>query len=185
MTTENFDLIVKFKNSIENGEYFDMDCEVSSDVFLGIEEIEFALKGVDPKLYIKESELFNVVLVELGNDSIEAAEQLNNSNPKIISRVIPISRVVKTDLIEIIDCLKIIAVDKMDPGDKYRIDSFILTQKDIKTKEILDTIEQELEKIDMKLDDNDPKWNIYVEIIGENTGLNILKYDDFLKLTNP
>lgn len=175
MTTEKFDLVVKFENSCKNEEDGDITIEEMPDELLGIEEIEFALKGRDPELYIKESELFNVVLVELGTDSLEAVKQLRKSNPKVISRVVPISKVVKTDLLEIVDSLKLLANDKMEPGDNFMVDSFVVTQKNIESKEILNRVEKELKKCGMKFDESNPKWKIYVEVIGENTGLNILK----------
>jgi len=177
MTTEKFDLVVKFENSSKKGENGNGNIKIEEipDELLGIEEIEFALNGKDPELYIKESELFNVVLVELGTDSLEAAKQLKKSNPQIISRVVPISKVVKTDLLEIVNSLKVLASDKMDPGDNFTFDSFVVTQKNIESNDILKRVEKELKKFGMYLDESNPKWKIYVEVIGENTGLNILK----------
>ena len=175
MTTEKFDLVVKFKDSLRDENVND---EQNPDELLGIEEIVFALSGKDPELYIKESEFFNIMLVELGTDSMEAAKELNKSNPQIISSIVPINKVVRTDLLEIVNSLGELAVDKMDPGDNFAVDSYVVTNKDIKSKEILNKVEKKLKKLDMNLEEKNPKWKIFVEVIGENTGLSILKVDE-------
>ena len=36
-------------------------------------------------------------------------------------------------------------------------------------------VKEELINSGLKFNDNNPKWNIYVEVIGENTGISILR----------
>ncbi len=95
-STEKFDMVVKF-----NGESKHED-----DELLGIEELECALKDMSSDLYIKESECLDIVLVELGTDSVEVAKKLRNSPTKIISRVVPINMVIESNQEAIIKKIK-------------------------------------------------------------------------------
>ncbi len=180
MTTEKFDLVVKFENSYKKNDNGNVVKDNTLDYeLLGIEEIELALRGKDPELYIKESELVNIVLVELGTDSFEAAKELKKSNPKIISSVVPITKVVRTNLLEIVKCLEQLAIsDKMEPGDNFVVDMFVLTQHGIESNEILKMVENKLKKMDMNLSEENPKWTINIVIIGDNTGMSIIKFDE-------
>ncbi len=178
MNTEKFDLVVKFNSSNEDNEGSTFDTHEQVDEIEGIDEIEGALTLRDPELYIKESESFNVVLVELGTDSLEAAKLLRNSNPRIVSTVIPIKRVVKTDLREIGRNLKELAIKEMEPGDDFTVETSVISHKTMESTAIMEKVEDELKEINMNFDEADPKWKIYVEVIGENTGLNILKSEE-------
>ncbi|UTB32551.1 MAG: THUMP domain-containing protein [Methanobacterium sp. ERen5] len=175
MNTEKFDLVVKFNSSNQCNEGSICDTYEQIDEIEGIDEIESALTRKDPELYIKESESIDVVLVELGTDSQEAAKLLRNSNPRIVSTVIPIRRVVKTDLREIGRNLKELAIKEMEPGDNFTVETSVISHKTIESADILEKVEDELKVINMNFDETDPKWKIYVEVIGESTGLNILK----------
>ena len=176
--TEKFDLVVKFKNTNQNKKRpKDKEDEQVYEIE-GIDEIEGALTHRDPELYIKESESFDVVLVELGTDSLEATNLLRNSNPKIVSTVIPIRKVVKTDLKEIGRSLKELAINKMEPGDDFSVQTSVVSHENIGSDDILEKVEDELKDINMNLNEADPKWKIYVEVVGENTGLNILKLEE-------
>lgn len=184
MNTEKFDLVVKFNNLNQPEKRSKMDYQEEIYEIDGIEEIEGALTLKDPELYIKESESFDVVLVELGTDSLEAAKLIRKSNPKIVSTVIPIMMVVETDLMAIASNLKELAVTKMEPGDNFAVETSVISHQHMQTNEILEVVEYELKKIDMKFDETDPKWKIYVEVIGESTGLNILKSEEQLFCTS-
>ncbi|MTK64687.1 MAG: hypothetical protein F8N15_09240 [Methanobacterium sp.] len=178
MNTEKFDLVVKFNSSNKDnaGSLFDINEQV--DAIGGIDEIEGVLTLRDPELYIKESESLDVVLVELGTDSLEAAKLIRNSKPRIVSTVIPIERVVKTDLREIVRNLKELALKEMEPGDDFTVETSVVSHKTLESTDILEKVEDELKEINMNFDETDPKWKIYVEVIGDNTGLNILKSEE-------
>ena len=169
MTTEKFDMVVKFSKSLDEENYLD-----TSEEPIGIEEIENGLVGTDPELYIKETEFLDVVLVELSTDSEVSADKLKDSHPKTISSIVPINKVVNTDPYEIVSNLKKMAIDKMDPGDSFTLENPLIYQED-KNEYILDEAGNILKNLNMNRDNNNPKWKIYVEIIGENTGLSILK----------
>lgn len=177
MSTEEFDLVVKFNGSNgQDGSNVELDNQV--DEIEGIDEIQGVLNPKDPDLYIKESESLDVVLVELGTDSLEAAKLLSNSNPRVVSTVIPIMKVVKTDLKEIGSTLKDLATKKMQIGDNFTIETSVVSNINMKPDAIHEYVEYELQSIDMNFDEKDPKWKIFVEVVGENTGLNILKAEE-------
>jgi len=178
MNTEKFDLVVKFDDSYANQGGSNVDIDEQIYEIEGIDEIQDALTPKDPELYIKESESFDVVLVELGTDSLEAAKLLRSSNPKIVSSVIPIKKVVKTDLKEIGCSLKELAINKMEPGDDFTIETSVVSHQNINPGDILEKVEDELKEIDMYLDKKNPKWIVFVEVVGEDTGLNILKTEE-------
>lgn len=178
MNTEKFDLVVKFNISNEDNEGSLFDINEQVDEIEGIDEIEGVLTLRDPELYIKESESFDVVLVELGTDSLEAAKLIRNSKPRIVSTVIPIRKVVKTDLREIGRSLKELALKEMEPGDDFTVETSVVSHKTLESTDILEKVEDELKEINMNFDETDPKWKIYVEVIGNNTGLNILKSEE-------
>jgi len=169
MTTEKFDMVVKFNNTLKKEIH-----QEYNDELVGIEEIKSALRGSDPELYIKESEFFDVVMVELGTDSEEAAKKLRNSNPKTISRIIPINKVVKSDSDEIVTNLKELANEKMDPGDNFEMEIFTSNSEE-ESKILNNKAVMELKKLNLNNVDKNSKWKFYVEIIGENTGLSLLK----------
>jgi tRNA(Ser,Leu) C12 N-acetylase TAN1 len=170
MTTEKFDMVVKFNNTLKNEIQPEDD-----DELVGIEEIKSALRASDPELYIKESEFFDVVMVELGTDSVEAATKLRNSNPKTISRIIPINVVVKSDSDEIVKCLTELAYEKMNPGDDFEMEIFTSDGEDEESKILNNRVVMELKKLDLNNVEKNSKWKFYVEIIGENAGLSLLK----------
>jgi tRNA(Ser,Leu) C12 N-acetylase TAN1 len=159
-------MIVKFTN---------IDYEESEDELLVIEEIVDVLGDISPELYIKESDCINIVLVELGSDSVEAAKILKKSEIRIISQVIPINQVVETDLIEILKTVEDLSVDRMDPGDSYSVESFVINNEDLDSNAIEKIVKMELEKYDFIFNKNSPIWKVYVEIIGKDTGISVLK----------
>jgi tRNA(Ser,Leu) C12 N-acetylase TAN1 len=46
-------------------------------------------------------------------------------------------------------------------------------------QQISNVVKSELRDINLKFDDENPKWVIYIGVIGENTGISILKSNVF------
>ena len=168
-STEKFDMVVVFND--EDNE--DMDEELP-----GIEEIEHALEDI-PEFYIKESEFLNVVLVELGTDSVEAANKIRNSPTKIISRVVPINAVVETSLESIIKKIIELSLEKTKKNDTFRVNCIVMDNDKVKCSETVKAVVNELDKINLCFNEKDPEWIINIAIIGENTGLSVLRTSDF------
>jgi tRNA acetyltransferase TAN1 len=168
-TTEEFDLIVMFNESANE----DLNGELQ-----GIQEIEDTLKNSDIKPYIKESEFNNVVLVEIGDNFIEATKKLKNTPTKTISRVIPIIRVINTDFNDIINKIKELSIEKTQPGDTFSVSCDVMNYNNLRESTVTEAVKDELIKLNLVFDENDPKWNVDIGVIGENTGLSLLKSVD-------
>ena len=168
-TTEKFDMIVIFDDS---------ECEESEEEFLGITEIEHTLENINLKLFIKETECSNVVFVECEVNSVEAAKQLKNTATKRISRVVPIDSVLKTNFDAIINEIKDLSLEKIKAGDTFNVNCDVMNYPKLTEPQIKNFVKTELNQLDLNFDDINPKWDLYIELIGENTGLSILKSDE-------
>jgi tRNA(Ser,Leu) C12 N-acetylase TAN1 len=55
---------------------------------------------------------------------------------------------------------------------------------DVISFDIENTVIEKLNKLELEYNEESPQWNIYVEIIGKNTGISILKSSDFTEDNN-
>ncbi|MDD3985918.1 MAG: THUMP domain-containing protein [Methanobacterium sp.] len=155
------------------------DYEDGEDELLGIEELEQTLENLTPELYIKETKSSDVVLVELGTDSVAVANKISKTPTKIISRVVPINTVVGTSPSSIIKKIKKLSSEITQANDTFLVKCYEENKNNIKCQEIKKQVINELNDMNLKFNETNPKWIVYIEIIGENTGLNILKSSDF------
>ena len=167
--TEEFDMIIIFNDS---------ESQECDEEFLGINEIENTLKNINLKLFIKESECSNVVFVECEINSVEAAKRLKNTSSKRISRIVPIESVLKTNFDAIINEIKELSFEKLGAGDTFDVKCDVMNYPKLTESQIKNFVKDELFKMDLNFDDVNPKWDLYIEVIGENTGVSILKSDE-------
>lgn len=165
--TERFDLIVKleeYKNQTR--------ChEVTT-----LEQIELELKNHDPFYYLKESEFLNIFMVELRTDKLRTALKLANASLNNAFEMVPIESVVFTRPEKIVDKIINISKDKIKDGETFVVKCNISGQKCIKSQgELVQSIYQEMENLNFKPHENNPDWVIHVEVVGENTGISVLK----------
>jgi len=160
----------------------------TGEELIGIEEIELALSSYEPVLYIKESQYPNVVLVELTMDPEEAVAILKEAPTTVISKVIPIDEVVKTNMDAILEKTWNISKKKMSPGETFTVKADLRGREHIKSKEeLINAVSVELmDKLDQGLDPqtlntSNPDWIVLIEVVGEDTGISILKPHEFLK----
>lgn len=168
-STEKFDMVVIFKQ---------VETDHDKDELDGIEEIKLALEDSTPELYIKESECLDVVLVELGTDGVEAAKKLRKCPTQIISRIVPVQAVVSTDLKSILYKVKELAIEKMQTGSSYIINSELRDMLNLDHKLMTESIVDMLYTINIYKDEKKPDYIIYIECIGNDTGLGIHKTND-------
>jgi tRNA(Ser,Leu) C12 N-acetylase TAN1 len=166
-TLEKFELIVIFDNND------------SKEELLGITEIEQTLENVNLKLYIKESECPNVVFVECETNCVEAAKQIKKTPSKRISRIVPVNSVLKSNLEDIISKIRELSLQILDSGDTFNIICEVMKNTELTEQQISNCVKTELKDINLKFDDKNPKWAIYIGVIGENTGISILKSNVF------
>ena len=151
---------------------------------LEIDEIENALENISSEVYIKESECLNVILVELGTDSMEVAKKLLESPTKIISMVVPINTVVKTNIESILSKVKELSVERINKDETFFVRCVVMNENTLTSCDIENAVIVELNKIELEYNEESPQWNIYIEIIGKNTGISVLKSSDFTEDIN-
>ena len=155
----------------------------AGEELVGIEEIELALSSYEPVLYIKESQYPNVVLVELTMDPEEAVAILNEAPTTVVSKVVPIDLVVKTQMDSIIEAVLKIANEKIKSENTFVVRGDLRGRGHIKSKEeIIEKVSDEImNKLDMVLNKNNPDWIVQIEVVGEDTGVSVLKPHQLLK----
>ncbi len=172
--TERFNLLVTFKGH---------KTAIAGEELLGIEEIEFALQDEKNLFDIKETEFQNVVLIESSTDSLVIARELADAATTVISKIVPIDLVVRTrpDLIE--EKVLNISKDKIKKGETFIVRGDVRGRERIKSKEkFLSSISREItEKLGVEMDKNSPDWIIQIEVVGENTGISVLKPENIFK----
>lgn len=150
---------------------------------MGMEELELALQDYESPLNIKDCEFPNVILIDLAMDPKEAVKILENSPTTVISKVVPIELVVKTRKDSILEKTLALAKEKTKPGDSFKVICHLRGRKYIKSpEEIIDDLSELLiDRLALERDENNPKWIVQIEVVGENTGISILKPDEVLK----
>ena len=155
----------------------------AGEELVGIEEIELALSSYEPVLYIKESQYPNVILVELTMDPEEAVAILNEAPTTVISKVVPIDVVVKTRRDTILERVLLTAKEKMSSENSFVVRCDLRGREYIESKEeLIETVTDELlNNVDSIVDETNPDWVVQIEVVGEDTGISILKPHQILK----
>lgn len=163
--TEKFDMIVKFEENIPPG--------FNEDMIMG--KLENELKGYDHHYYLKETEFFNVFMVEFSENRLKTALKLANAYLNHDFKMIPIESVVVTRPEKILENILNISKNRIKGGETFKVECNIRGKRYIKKgEEFINSIYKELEKIDGKPDENSPDWVIHIEVVGENTGVSVL-----------
>jgi tRNA acetyltransferase TAN1 len=172
--TETFNLLITLQGQ--------KDADAGEEV-VGIEEIELALQNKEPVLNIKESSFSNVILIDLSMNTKDAVQILRDTPTTVISKVVPIEIVTRTRLYGILEKVVHLAGEKFDHGESFVVRCDLRGRKYIESKEeLISSITEELsEKLNLSLDEKDPTWVVQVEVVGENTGISVLKPDEILK----
>lgn len=155
----------------------------AGEELVGIEEIELALSSYEPVLYIKESQYPNVILVELTMNPEEAVAILNEAPTTVISKVVPIDVVVKTRRDTILERVLLTAREKMSSENSFVVRCDLRGREYIESKEeLIETVTDELlNNVDSIVDETNPDWVVQIEVVGEDTGISILKPYQILK----
>ncbi|WP_424355647.1 THUMP domain-containing protein [Methanobacterium sp. MBAC-LM] len=155
----------------------------AGEELVGIEEIELALSSYEPVLYIKESQYPNVVLVELTMDPEEAVAILSEAPTTVVSKVVPIDAVIKTRMDSIWERAMLIAREKMNSDDSFVVRCDLRGREYIESKnELIEKVTNELlNNMDIRADEINPGWIVQIEVVGEDTGVSVLKPHQILK----
>ena len=137
----------------------------------------------DPDVKISVSNMSGIITIQTKLDPIEVVRKMKEillDEPWSIRyclRVIPIQKIVETNLEKIEECISSIS-DKIEDNESYRI----LIEKrnsDISSKEIITNIANQIKN---KVSLDFPDKIILIEILGILTGISLIKKSDILSL---
>jgi tRNA acetyltransferase TAN1 len=150
---------------------------------IGIEEISIALQNYEPILNFKESKFPNVILIDISIDPKEAIRILKDAPTTVLSKAVPIETVVRTSIDGILEKVLKIASDKVKNSDKFVVRCDLRGRKYIEYKEeLISAISEELtDKLNISTDEKNPDWIVQIEVVGENTGISVLKPNEIIK----
>lgn len=172
--TESFNLLVTFKGHKN---------QKTGEELLGIEEIEMALQDQKNLFTIKETEFYNVVLIQSDSNPLKIIRLLKNTKTMVISKIVPIEMVVRTRRDLISEKVLKLCKDKIKPNETFVVRGDIRGRGYIRSKEeLLSSITQIIiEKLMLELNEENPDWVVQIEVVGENTGISVLNPDEIIK----
>jgi tRNA acetyltransferase TAN1 len=113
---------------------------------------------------------------------------LKEAPTTVVSKVIPIDHVVNTQIDAILEKTWALAREKMNPDDTFVVRGDLRGRSHIKSKEeLIEAVSNELiDKLDESLDPqsletDDPDWVVQIEVVGDDTGISILRPHQILK----
>lgn len=168
------DLLIEFKES-ENPGNDSIDSLLPE--IKGMEEIEKVLNNTEAYFYIKESEFYDVVTVDLYSNPILAIEEFKKTPTIAIKKVIPLDLVVPSLKENIIRDVLNLASIKIKNNESFTVKCEIRNKRYIKSKEqlIYQIIDEICNKLKYNYDEKNPHWTIIIEEFGKNTGIGINK----------
>jgi tRNA acetyltransferase TAN1 len=168
---ESFDLLVTFKEDL-NG--------IAPEI-RGIEEIELGLSNSSSYFYIKESEFFNAVTVDLYMDTSQAVQKLAQTPTEAIEKAVPIDVVVPSITDNIIKATLEIAAVKIAKEESFTVKCEFRSRYSEPLDEVINKVHGEVcGKLDLEYTDKNPDWIILIEELGKNTGIAIRRPDEIL-----
>lgn len=172
--TVSFNLLLTFKGH---------KTQKVGEELLGIEEIEMALEDQKNLFNIKETDFYNVVLIQSDSDPLEIALLLKDAQSTVISKIVPIEMVIRTRQDLILEKVINLCKNKIQPNETFVVRGDIRGRGYIESKEeLLTTITQEIEeKLMLEIDRENPDWVVQIEVVGENTGISVLNPDKIIK----
>ncbi|AFU59004.1 putative THUMP domain protein [Candidatus Nitrososphaera gargensis Ga9.2] len=131
----------------------------------------------DPDAESEITEIKGLLLAQTALDPFEVIEKLKEliaSEPwevRYILRVLPVERVVPTELDAIRQAARDLAVAKIGNNESFRI----TVEKRHSALESIEVIKAIAGEIESKVDLENPSWIVLVEIIGGEAGLSVLR----------
>lgn len=172
--TESFNLLVTFTGH---------KTPESGEELLGMEEIEMALEDQKDLFDIKNTEFYNVALIQSDSDPKATARLLRDASTTVISKIVPVEMVVRTRKDSIVEKVISLSRDKIKANETFVVRGDIRGRGHIESKEdLLSVITQEItEKLLVEKEEDYPDWVVQIEVVGENTGISVLRPEDIIK----
>jgi tRNA acetyltransferase TAN1 len=113
----------------------------------------------------------------------EAVAILAEAPTTVVSKAVPIDVVVKTRMDAILGEVLVIARKKASSEDSFVVRCDLRGREYIKSKEeIIEAVTNELlNKVDVIVNERNPDWIVQIEVVGEDTGISVLKPHQILK----
>jgi tRNA acetyltransferase TAN1 len=176
---EKFDLLIGFKEveKLNNDELNIVEPEI-----LGIEEIELTMNNTKSFFYMKESEFFDIVTLDLDINPVIAIEEFKKTPTKAIKKVIPIDLVVPTINEIILEDVSKLASKKIGSNESFNVKCELRKRRYIKSsQELICQVSDELqEKLNLNYKEKNADWIILIEELGKITGISICKAENLL-----
>ena len=87
----------------------------------GIEEIETAMNNTDARFYIRESEFYDTVTVDLDMEPVKAIKQLRKTPTVAIEKAVPLDSVVSSPLESVIKAILKVASMKIAKDESFTV----------------------------------------------------------------
>jgi len=114
-------------------------------------------------------------MVELDENELQTAVKIAHASQPNKLEMIPIESVVLTRPEIILERIIKISKERIRDGETFKIQCNIRGRY-IKTKdEFISSVVRELEKLKGKPDESNPDWVIHIEVLGESTGVSVLR----------
>lgn len=170
---ENFNLLVTLRG--QKG-------SAAGEEIVGLEEVEMALSRYEGELRVIESDFPNVLLFDLNMDPLEATNIIRNSPTTVISKVVPVEAVVKTRLDSIIEKIMVLVSGKVEAGETFRVICDLRGRRYIKSAdELIEAVSEALMERFPIRESDEPDWIIQIEVVGDSTGVSVLKSHQVIK----
>ncbi len=142
-----------------------------------------ALQEEEGILNFKESGFPNVLLIDLSMDPFKAVELIKNIPTTVISKVVPIEKVVRTREDSILEQTLFLADEKVSASNSFKVicdlrgRKYIHSEEDLKEKVSIELFD----KLNLKPAQSNPQWIVQLEMVGENTGISVVPPGTILK----
>jgi len=132
---------------------------------LGDGEVKVSNTGI-PGILTVDTSLTQIEVI----DALKAILDKEPWRIRYTLRLIPIEKVVNTDLEAIVEAARPL-LQKIGEGETFRV-TIEKRYSDISTKEVIEAL---AEKVDRKVDLEDPDWIVLIEVLGGITGVSVVR----------
>lgn len=153
----------------------------------GIEEIETAMNNTDAWFYIRESEFYDTVTVDLDMEPMHAIKQLRKTPTVAIEKAVPLDSVVSSPLESVIKTILKIASMKIAKDESFTVrcqfkgDRLKSIENINSPDKLINHISNELcDELGLEYRDKNTDWIIQIEELGEDTGIAVCRPDEIL-----
>jgi len=137
----------------------------------------------DENPQVDRSPIKGLITAKTSIDAVEAIHKLRaylQEHPgkfKTLLRIMPIDRVIATDLDELMEATKELS-EKIDDDASFRV-TLEKRKTDLRSLEVIDAVAGIL---DQKVDLVNPDWVLLIQILGKHTGVSVIHPEDLLNV---